>query len=122
MLFRTFAPLRNCLIQPRRLFQWLDAQFFFQHARQFLVLPQRDDALICLRVQLHQMPMRRLMQWIEREPAPRVHDRVIEFALRGVMADEFFERTGQVAAERLGLKELPPGLSRSIKPAMQSSR
>ncbi len=83
------------------------AQFFFKQARAFLILPQRRRVLPGPRIQLHQLAMRRLVQCVERQPAPRIGNR--RFVLRpiGMPPDQVLQCFGQQVTQPLGFKELP---------------
>src|SRR5258706_14727725 len=53
------------------------------------------------------MAVRRLVQRVERQPTARISDRRLELALSTVAAHKPLQRAGQVAAQPLGLEELP---------------
>ncbi len=58
-------------------------------------------------VQLHQPDMRRLVQGIEREPAPGVGNGLIELVPTASCPADLLQGAGQIAATTFGLEELP---------------
>jgi hypothetical protein len=76
-------------------------------ARAFGVLAQGGGALARSGVQPHQVTVGRLMQWVERQPAPGVGNGRLVCPLVAVAAHQSLEGRGQLPAQPLGLEELP---------------
>lgn len=95
------------LKQSGRLLERCDTQLLLQDAHAFFILVERRRPLAGPGVQTHEMAVCGLVQGIKGEPATRVLDRQPQLSL-GIVADcEPFESGGKLAAQTLGLKELP---------------
>ena len=97
----------NLLIEGRRLLGGCESQFLLEDARALLVLAQRGRPLAGLVVQLHQGAVGRLVQRVERQPAPGVRDGRLDLTLGTVSTHELLEGRCQILAQPFGLEELP---------------
>ncbi len=97
---RLQRPLADRLVQPRRLLQRRHAQLARQRAHALAVLGERRGAVALLRVEPDQRAVRRLVQRVELEPAPRHR----EVARR---LDQARQHQRQLAPQPVGLGALP---------------
>jgi len=85
----------------------LDAQLFLQQADALFVLAHGGRPLPGPGVQFHHLPVSRLVQRIQRQPATAVFDRLVIRSLEHVVVDEKLQGPAQRLAQPLGLEKLP---------------
>ena len=101
---RSFAHL---LEQRRGLVDRAHAELLAERAHALPVLGQRGRPVAVERVEPDQLAMRRLVQRIEREPAPRVADRRAVLAAFRQRPHQAAEHRAELALQRIGLGDVP---------------
>lgn len=91
-----------------------DAKLSLEQALTVGILAQGGRTLLGPGIQPHQLPVGRLVERVECQPAPRVGYGRLELALPGVPLRQPFQGAGQVTAELLSHSELPGVEGRAV--------
>ena len=99
--------LDDRVVERRRLVQRAHAELTVEHADAIAVLLHRRLPIADLREEPDQLPMRRLVQGIEGEPAPRASDGLGRIAARRKRICEPVEHRGDLALDFVACELLP---------------